>query len=324
MSYCSKCGSVIDSKFCINCGAAGNPTGGGVSPLAGGGNAFGSNLPANQMAMSHRRNFPQRNFFLWFVASIVVLPLAIINIYGGPLGLVASGIVYGIYTYFLMIDFTKYIEDMKQKDKKLSTIELPIESAWLFPLLIVSSYGLHFVYLIIGNIFDFNTAGAISFIIISAFYCVPGMTFLYIKHKMLEDITSQASAQELFNPPFRIKKSNLPLANIGILYACLFILLTVMIFILESDAQTITEFFGVGVTQTTGVSDIATDAPVGIIPFFVITGILLIALLCVWIYFEYQWHSSLYQLIKESHLSGILGDDDMAGDIISGLKHYHK
>ena len=321
MPYCSKCGNPVTARFCGNCGTETreNRTGSeGVTP-AGERNVLKSNFPANRMAMSYRRNFPQRNFFLWFIGSIAVIPLSIFNIYGGPLGLIASGAVYGIYTYFVMIDLTKYIEDMKQKDKVISTIELPFELTWLMPLLIVTPYGLNFAFSIFENILNLGTSFFLSIAITSFFYCVPGIIFLHLKHKVMADITHQALEQQLFRTPVGVKNASRPPIIIGILYACLFIILILIFTVFESQIQPFLDYVDSGDAATgEAIPDTVINA-LAIIAFFgFILIILSITMLCVWTYYEYQWHTALYQLIRDSYLTGILGDDDMSGGVVGG------
>ena len=342
MAYCSKCGNVVDSKFCASCGTGtrGNPIGAGATPAAGGGNVLRSNFPANQMRMGYRGIIPQRNFLLWFIISVAVTLLSIFGtgflfslfglsggifaIFGDTVGYIISGIVYGIYTYYLMIDFTKYLEDMKQKDKELGTTESPFNLTLLLPLLIVIPYGLHSIFLILGNIFNFNLNPAtsfsiISFAIISFLYCVPGMIFLYLKHKVMANTSLQALEQEILPTPISVKDPNRPLIIIGILYACLFILLIISAFIFESQLQTASDFFD------NDAIDNNEPIPSGVLNAFFIVLILttlvfsiVIALFSVWLYYEHQWHKSLYQLIKDSYLHGILGDDNISEGAVEG------
>ena len=320
MPYCSNCGDVVTAKFCANCGTQtreNHTEGEGVTPPVER-NVLQSNFPSNRMAMSYARNFPQRNFLLWFIASIAVLPLSLLNIYGGPLGLIVSGVVYGVYTYFLMIDFTKYIEDMKQKDKKLSTIELPFELTWLMPLLIITPYGLNFVFLILGNILNLEMSTFTPLIIVSFFYCVPGIIFLYLKHKMMEDITRQLLEQQIFPASISVKDSSRPAIIIGVLYACLFILLIVMITLFESQIQPFLDYVNSGdATAGEAIPDNVLNAFLLIVVFGLILTLLLIAMFGVWTYYEYQWHTSLYRLIRDSYLTGILDNDGMSSGVVS-------
>ena len=325
MSYCSKCGDVVASKFCANCGTdtGGNPIGSGSISHAEGGNVLRPNLPANRMAMSYKRNFPQRNFLLWFFISIIAVPLTIIvffilGLFPLPISILVSGIVYGVYTYFLMIDFTKYVGDMKRKDKVISTIELPFESSWLFPLLIMIPYGLHAGFLFTGVIFNFETLTIIPFIFISFFYCVPGMIFLYLKHKIMSDVSRQALEQQILPTPVNVKDPLRPLIVIGTLYACLFLVLIVLIFVLKNDSQILTDYLDSDTTSEDGVPDTVVNAIARLVLFGVVVLILLIAMLLVWTYYEYQWHSFLYQLIKASHFQGILGDDNISDGVVGG------
>ena len=325
MSYCSKCGNVVTSKFCANCGTdtGANPIGSGSISHAEGGNVLRPNLPANRMAMSYRRNFPQRNFFLWFLISIAVVPLTflvffILGLFPLPISILASGIVYGVYTYFLMIDFTKYVEEMKRKDKVISTIEFPFESSWLFPLLIIIPYGLHSGFLIIGFLFNFEVLAIIPFIFISSFYCVPGMIFLYLKHKIMSDVSRQALEQQILPTPINVKDPLRPLIVIGTLYACLFIVLIVLIFVLRNDSQIISDYVNSDTTSEGGVPDTVFNAFIRILLFGLVVLILLIAMFIVWTYYEYQWHGFLYQLIKASHFQGIIGDDNISDGVVGG------
>ena len=325
MAYCSKCGDVVTSKFCANCGTdtGRDPVGGGSISHAEGGNVLRPNLPANRMAMSYRRNFPQRNFFLWFFISIVAVPITIVvffifGLYPLPVSILASGIVYGVYTYFLMIDFTKYVEEMKRKDKVISTIQLPFESSWLFPLLIIIPYGLHSGLLITGSIFNFETLTIIPFVFISFFYCVPGMIFLYLKHKIMADASRQALEQQILPTPTNVKDPLRPLIVIGTLYACLFILLIVLIFVLNSDSQTLTDYLNSDNTAGEEVPEAVLNAFARTLLFGLVVFILLIALFIMWTYYEYQWHGFLYQLIKASHLQGIIGDDNISDGAVGG------
>ena len=325
MSYCSKCGNVVASKFCSNCGTdtGRNPIGSGSISHAEGGNVLRPNLPANRMAMSYKRNFPQRNFLLWFFISLIAVPLTIIvffilGLFPLPISILVSGIVYGVYTYFLMIDFTKYVGDMKRKDKVISTIELPFESSWLFPLLIIIPYGLHAGFLFTGVIFNFETLTIIPFIFISFFYCVPGMIFLYLKHKIMSDVSRQALEQQILPTPVNVKDPLRPLIVIGALYACLFLVLIVLIFVLKNDSQILTDYLDSDTTSEDGVPDTVVNAIARLVLFGVVVLILLIAMLLVWTYYEYQWHSFLYQLIKASHFLGILGDDNISDGVVGG------
>ena len=324
MSYCFNCGDVVTAKFCANCGTQTREdhTGGEEVTPPVERNVLQSNFPSNRMAMSYARNFPQRNFLLWFIASIAVLPLSLLNIFGGPLGIIVSGIVYGAYTYFLMTDFTKYIEDMKQKDKVISTIELPFELTWFMPLLIVTPYGLHFVFFIFGNILNLEMSSFTPLIIVSFFYCVPGIIFLYLKHKVMEDITRQALEQQIFSTPISVKNSSRPAIIIGILYACLFILLIAIIAVFESQIQPFLDYVNSGDAADDAAAGVAIpNAVLGAFALLVFFGLILVLLLTamfgVWTYYEYQWHTSLYQLIRDSHLTGVLGDNDMSGGVVS-------
>ena len=337
MAYCSNCGNVVASKFCANCGTAtrGNPIGAGATPAADGGNVLRSNFSANLRRMSYKRSFPQRNFFLWFIVSVVVVPLSLLGIgvlfilfglsggtlaiFGDTVGYLASGIVYGIYTYYLMIDFTKYIEDMKQKDKELGTTESPFNLTLLLPLLIVIPYGLHSIFLIIGNIFNFNMNPSIFFAIISFFYCVPGMIFLYLKHKVMANTSHQILRQEIFPTPVSVKDPNRPLIIIGTLYACLFIALIITAFIFESQLQTASDFLDSdAVDNGEAIPDAVLYAFVAVLILSILVFSIVVALLSVWIYYEYQWHTSLYQLIRDSYLSGVLGDDNVSEGVVGG------
>ena len=328
MPYCSKCGDPVTARFCGNCGTEtriNRTVDEGVTPL-GERNVLKSNFPANRMAMSYRGNFPQRNFFLWFITSIVAVPLTIFPFlifpsaqYPLPVSILASGIVYGVYTYFLMIDFTKYIEDMKRKDKVVSTIDLPFELTWLMPLLIVIPYGLNFAFLIFENTLGLGTSFFISFAIVSFFYCVPGIIFLYLKHKVMEDVTRQALEQQIFRAPVGVKNSGRPPIVIGILYACLFILLILIFTVFESQIQPFLDYLN-SEDATTGeaIPEAVINAFLIIVFFGLLLVILLIAMFSVWTYYEYQWHTSLYQLIRDSYLTGVLGDNDMSGGVVEG------
>ena len=314
MPYCSNCGNVVDSNFCANCGSqvGGGSVKGRSPPLPEGSNVLTPNaLAGRHMAMTYRKNFPQRNFFLWIVISIAIVPLAflvgLISFFLVPLVTLVSGIVYGVYTYYVMVDFTKYVEDMKESGKLANVNESSLKPAWLFPLLIIIPYGAQsfsLILTIVLLIFSSNiTFGVILFGVIfiasPLLYCAFGMIFLYLKHKMMEDISYQIATQNIIHTPINVRDFKRPLTSVGVLYACLFIYILLLFVIPEIGADASFE-----------------DLTTLITIYLFILPLLLITLFIVWTYYEYQWHNSLYELIKSSYLTGVLGDDDMSKGII--------
>ena len=335
MPYCSECKSVIDSNFCADCnkqvgsdtvesGSSSLPEGrrrfswrlqwkggtidGGSDPLPEDGNVSRPNVPAGHMRVEHKRNFPQRDFMFWLIISVAILPLAFplerVNVFLIPVIMLYSGITYGVYTYYLMVDFTKYVEDMKRKGKLANIIELPSEATWLFPFFIVTPcvvQSLSFIAISQGPAFFF-----MFFVASPLLYCASGMIFLYFKHRMMEDISLQIVKQNTFRTPISVRDSKRPLINIGVLYACLFLYVILVFFnLIEIDINTI-EDLGIALLL--------------VITYMFVLLIFLIALFGVWTYYEYQWHSSLYELIKNSYMSGILGDDNLSKGIIRGAQ----
>ena len=320
MPYCSNCGNVVDSNFCANCGSqvGGSSVKGSSPPLPEGSNILTPNtLPGRHMAMTYRKNFPQRNFFLWIVISMAILPLVfivgLISFFLIPLVTLVSGIVYGVYTYYVMVDFTKYVEDMKEKGKLDNVNESSFKPAWLFTLLIIIPYGVQSFSLILTIAFLIfspnSTFGVVLFGIIfiasPLLYCALGMTFLYLKHKMMEDISYQIVNQSIIRTPINVRDFKRPLTSVGVLYACLFIYILLLFVIPEIGSDASLDNFASLITL-----------------YLFILPLLLIALFIVWTYYEFQWHSSLYQLIRDSYMTGVLGDDDMSKGIIRGAQEF--
>ena len=308
MSYCSKCGGAVDSKFCADCGSqvGGSSIKSGTHPVPEDRNILTPNFPAGHMATSYRTNNPQGSFFLWLVISLAIIPLLIplslVTTFAFPVVVVGSGIVYGVYTYFLMVDFTKYVEDMKNEGKLAKGVELPFEPTWLFPLLILVPFVIQSLFFILAFVSSDEVFSNIFFYGSPVIYCVPGMIFLYLKHKMMEDILQQILGQNVFRTPISVKNSKLPLTSVGILYTFLFVYLTLSFFIPEIGADA-------------GLEDIG-NTIFRIFSNLFILLVLMIFLFGVWTYYEYEWHQSLYELIKNSYASGILEDGNLSKNTI--------
>ena len=308
MLYCSECGSTVDSKFCANCGSqvGGSSIKGGTHPVPEDRNVLTSNAFTDHMPVNYKRNFPQRNFFLWLAISIAIIllvfPLSLVTTVALSAVLLGSGIVYGVYTYFLMVDFTKYVEDLKNEGKLTNAVESPFEPTWLFPLLILAPFGILSLFLLLGFAFSDAVVTAFFYYGSPVLYCVFGMTFLYLKHKMMEEISQQISGQNIFPIPIIVKNSKFPLTSVGVLYACLLVYLTLSFFIPEIGADDSFED--------------SANLFIQAFAYLFILLLLLIALFGMWTYYEYQWHQSLYELIKNSYVFGILELHNLSNNAI--------